>query len=143
MTLTGVGTGISELTTLAGTAELVPISRRGYYTAAVILTIIPFMPSVMYAQLIAAWCSWRYITVVTTGLAMVSLTMTFMFYSPPKPTLEINGTRSVQNKIGLVKKTDMLGGALSILGLAGIEVGLLGGGYAVRVGLDPSLECGG
>ncbi|KAH6855200.1 major facilitator superfamily domain-containing protein [Chaetomium sp. MPI-CAGE-AT-0009] len=109
MTLTGVGTGINELTALAGTAELVPLSRRGYYIAGMVLTVLPFMPSAMYAQLIAAYSNWRYISVVTTGWAFAGI--------------------GWKEKLALFNRTDFIGGFLSIVGLALFEVGILAGGY--------------
>ncbi|KAK4198409.1 major facilitator superfamily domain-containing protein [Triangularia verruculosa] len=124
MAISGLGTGVNELTALAGAAEIVPVSRRGYYVAAMILTILPFLPSVMYAQLISAYSSWRYIAVVTTGWAAIGLVMAFLFYHPP-PRID---THTVE-KAEVLKKTDWFGGFLSITGLVLVEVGLLGGGY--------------
>jgi hypothetical protein len=130
MAMTGVGTGINELTVIAGTSELVPISQRGYYLAAVTLTVAPYIPSVMYAQLIASRSTWRFIAVLTSGSALVAFAMTFMFYSPRLP----EGARrhsTVSAKMALVKKMDLFGGFLSISGLALLEIGILGGGYRV------------
>lgn len=124
MAISGLGTGINELTALAGAAEIVPVSRRGYYVAAMILTILPFLPSVMYAQLISAYSSWRYIAVVTTGWAAIGLVMAFLFYHPP-PRIDAHAGE----KSEVLKKTDWVGGFLSIAGLVLVEVGLLGGGY--------------
>ncbi|KAK3393041.1 putative efflux pump protein [Podospora didyma] len=125
MALTGIGAGINEITALAGTAELVPISQRGYYMAGVILTIVPFLPSVLFAQLIASSSTWRYIAVLTAGWAFVGVAMTVLFYAPPSPVIALD----LEGKIGLVKRTDLVGGLLSISGLAAFEIGLLGGGY--------------
>ncbi|KAK4155147.1 major facilitator superfamily domain-containing protein [Chaetomidium leptoderma] len=126
MTITGVGTGINELTALAGTAELVPLSRRGYYIAGMVLTILPFLPSAMFAQLISFHASWRYIAVVTSVWAFLGLVATVGFYSPPPRVRDLQGWRE---KVGLLKRTDVVGGVLSIVGLAGLEAGILGGGY--------------
>ena len=60
MAIAGVGAGVCELTALAGTAELAPTRNRGKYVAILMLTIIPFCPSVLWAQLIAAEAGWRY-----------------------------------------------------------------------------------
>ncbi|KAK1758484.1 fungal trichothecene efflux pump [Echria macrotheca] len=127
MAVSGIGTGICELTVLAGVSELVPISRRGYYLAAVTLSIIPFLPSVLFAQLIASNSSWRYIAVLTAGTAGLALAMAFVFYSPPLPIEHQERERG--DKFGLIKRMDFVGGFLSIAGVAGIEIGLLGGGY--------------
>ena len=129
MAVSGVGTGINELVVIAGTSELVPVSQRGYYLAAVGLAIIPLLPSVMYAQLISFSHTWRYIAILTSGLAAVALAITVVFYSPPPPSLERQ--RSREDDRSMLRNTDFLGGLLSIAGLAGVEVGLLGGGYQV------------
>ncbi|AEO54910.1 hypothetical protein MYCTH_98330 [Thermothelomyces thermophilus ATCC 42464] len=125
MTITGIGTGINELTSLAGTAELVPLSHRGYYIAGMVLTILPFMPSAMYAQLIASRSTWRYISIVTSVWAFLALVVTALFYFPPLRA-RVHGWK---DKVGLLKKTDFVGGLLSIAGLAAFEVGILAGGY--------------
>jgi predicted MFS family arabinose efflux permease len=130
MAITGVGTGINELTALAGTAELVPLSHRGYYIAGMVLTVLPFLPSVIYAQLIADHSTWRYISVVTAGWTVLGLLWTIVFYFPP-PRARVE---SWKEKKELLKRTDFVGGLLSILGLAGFEAGILMGGYQVRSG---------
>lgn len=132
MAVTGIGTGINELTALAGTAELVPLSQRGYYIAGMVLTVLPLLPSVMYAQMIAFHSTWRYIAVVTGVWAFLGLLSTVLFYSPP-PRVRLEGWKG---KIQLLKRTDFVGGLLSILGLAGFEAGLLMGGYQVSVSVS-------
>jgi len=127
MTITGIGTGINEMTSLAGTAELVPLSHRGYYIAGMVLTIFPFLPSAMYAQLIASRSTWRYISVVTSVWAFLSLVATVLFYFPPSRAR----LRGWKGKVDLLKRTDFVGGLLSIIGLTGFEVGILAGGYQV------------
>ena len=52
-TIAGAGAGICELTALAVTSELAPTRKRGKYVSILIFTIIPFVPSGLYAQLIA------------------------------------------------------------------------------------------
>jgi MFS family permease len=52
-TIAGAAAGISELTALAVTSELAPTRKRGAYVAVLIFTILPFVPSGVYAQLIA------------------------------------------------------------------------------------------
>lgn len=144
MAMTGVGTGVSELTVLAGVSELVPVSQRGYYLAAVTLSVIPFVPSVMFAQLISNTANWRYISVLTAGIAAVALGMTAMWYNPPPQSVEQRQER--QDKRKLAKKMDFAGGFFSIIGVVCIIMGLLGGGYQVRctpmfLPLDLSLKC--
>ncbi len=60
MAIAGVGAGVCELTSLAGTAELAPTRSRGKYVAVLMLSIFPFCPSVLWGQLIAAEAGWRY-----------------------------------------------------------------------------------
>lgn len=126
MAISGIGTGINEITVLAGTSELVPLSKRGYYLASVSATMIPYIPSVLYAQVISYTSSWRYIGTITIGASFIALVMTFLFYSPPKPSLD-----SVQTKGEILKKLDFIGGFLATAGLAIFEIGILGGGYPV------------
>ncbi|KAK0656487.1 fungal trichothecene efflux pump [Cercophora newfieldiana] len=128
MAMTGVGTGINELTVIAGTSELVPISQRGYYLAAVTLTVTPYIPSVMYAQLIASKSTWRFIAVLTSGSALIAFAMTFMFYSPPVPPAARRHS-TMSQRMTIVKNMDLFGGFLSIAGLSLLEAGILGGGY--------------
>jgi hypothetical protein len=52
-TIAGAAAGISELTALAVTSELAPTRKRGAYVAVLIFTIVPFVPSGFYAQMIA------------------------------------------------------------------------------------------
>jgi hypothetical protein len=129
MAITGVGTGINELTALAGTAELVPLSRRGYYLAGMVLTVLPFLPSVLYAQLIAHHSTWRYISVVTAGWTVIGLLATVVFYFPP-PRVRLE---TWKEKMHLLRRTDFVGGLLSILGLAGFEAGILMRGHQVSL----------
>ena len=142
MAISGTGTGINELTALAGTAELVPVKQRGYYVAGLIITMLPFIPSVLYAQLIASTSSegWRSISYVTGGWAFIGLIMTFCFYHPPPPRrarVANGGAAGEQeqgdrrNKREILGDMDFIGGVLSMLGLVAVEVGLLAGGYQV------------
>jgi hypothetical protein len=56
--------------------------------------------------------------------------MTFTFYSPPLPPVARRHS-TMSQKMALVKKMDLFGGFLSIVGLTLVEVGILGGGYRV------------
>ncbi|KAK4466950.1 major facilitator superfamily domain-containing protein [Cladorrhinum samala] len=148
MAISGTGTGINELTALAGTAELVPVKQRGYYVAGLIITMLPFIPSVLYAQLIASTSSegWRSISYVTGGWAFIGLIMTFCFYHPPPPRrarVANGGAAGEQeqgdrrNKREILGDMDFIGGVLSMLGLVAVEVGLLAGGYQSAQVLGP------
>lgn len=125
--MAGVGAGINELTALAVTAELVPTAKRGKYVAALIFTIIPFCPSVLWAQLIAYHSSWRYIGLFCALWAFIGFVMTAIFYLPP-PRVNSSGLRPRE----VVAQIDFVGGFLSISGLVLFVAGLLWGGYQVR-----------
>lgn len=65
----GAGAGMAELTALAVVSELAPTRKRGKYVAVLIFSIVPFVPSGLYAQLIAcmrlllAFYQWDKLTV--------------------------------------------------------------------------------
>ena len=128
MSLTGVGAGINELTAIAGTAELAPTSRRGSYIAVLVLTLVPFLPSVLYAQLIAAngSASWRYVGLLTNIWTALGLLAVILFYYPP-PRVNSQGL----SKQAIVARIDFVGGFLSITGIVLFNVGILFGGYQV------------
>ena len=50
--LMGVGAGLGELISLAVTGEIAPTKNRGIYIGGMIMTILPFCPAVLYAQLV-------------------------------------------------------------------------------------------
>ncbi|KAM7221053.1 MFS drug efflux pump [Rhypophila decipiens] len=130
MAVSGVGTGISELTVIAGVADIVPVSKRGYYTAFVTLSVLPFIPSVLWAQLIAYSSTWRYISLFTGLWSTVALVLTVLCYSPaspPPPRLEAGS--ETPSTFRLFMRLDWVGGIISIAGLACLEIGLLSGGY--------------
>lgn len=126
MVISGVGAGISELTALAGTAELAPTSKRGTYVAVLIATIFPFCPSVMWAQLISAYASWRYIGILTAGWSFLGLLCVLFFYFPP-PRVNSLGLSTSE----IVERIDFLGGFLSVAGVVLFVAGMLWGGYQV------------
>lgn len=137
MIISGVGAGISELTTLAGVADIVPVSKRGYYTAGVILSVLPFVPSVLWAQLIASRSTWRNIAGITGGVPALGLVLTFFLYHPPPPAT----SSRTQGFRDLLRSLDLVGGLFSIGGLVLFNYALMRGGYEVG-GLDkisPSL----
>ncbi|KAH8885612.1 MFS general substrate transporter [Thozetella sp. PMI_491] len=124
MVISGVGAGINELTALAGTAELAPTSKRGFYVSILIFTIVPFCPSVMWAQLIATHAGWRYIGVLTTVWCFLGLVSVLVFYFPPPRVNSLGlSKREIFNRI------DFIGGFLSIAGIVLFVAGLLWGGY--------------
>src|ERR1700742_2619763 len=82
MTFSGVGAVICELTSLAVTSELAPTRKRGKYVAILVFTIIPFCPSVLWAQLIAAHADWRWITLFCGLWALMGFLGVLFFYFP-------------------------------------------------------------
>ena len=126
MALAGVGAGINELTALAATSELAPTSKRGKYVAVLIFTILPFCPSVLWGQLIAANAGWRYCGALCGSWAAVGLIMTAVFYFPPP---RVNSQGLTRREV--LQQIDYLGGFLSIAGMILFLGGLQWGGYQV------------
>lgn len=128
MALAGIGAGIGELTALAATSELAPTAKRGKYVAVLVFTIVPFCPSVLWAQLIAYHSSWRYIGLLCGLWALISLAMTAIFYFPPPRVNSMGLTRRE-----IIEQIDFVGGFLSIAGMILFVGGLVWGGYMVLV----------
>ena len=126
MAIAGAGAGINELTALAVTSELAPTRKRGKYVAILVFTIVPFCPSVLWAQLIAAHGGWRYCGVLCGVWAAVGLIMTIIFYFPP-PRPNSKGL----TKMEIIKQIDFVGGFLSITGMLVFMAALQWGGYQV------------
>jgi hypothetical protein len=127
MTLAGVGAGIAELTALAVTSELAPTRKRGKYVAVLVFTIIPFCPSVLWGQLIAAHAGWRYCGVLVGVWNAIGFFGTLFFYfPPPRPN-----SRGLSRK-EIIAEIDFVGGFLSIVGMILFLGGLQWGGYQVR-----------
>lgn len=112
MALSGIGAGINELTALAVTSELTPTRKRGTYVALLIFTIIPFCPSVLWAQLIAAHSGWRYIGALCGAWSAAGFILTALFYFPP-PRVNSQGL----TKKEIIGRIDYIGGILSISGM--------------------------
>jgi hypothetical protein len=120
--------GVNELTALAVTSELAPVADRGKYVAVLVFSIVPFVPSVLYAQLIAYHSNWRYIGVFCGVWAFIGLVMTAVFYfPPPRANSEFTRHASSQRKLTyagdgmsrkeILRRIDYLGGLLSISGM--------------------------
>jgi len=124
MVFAGVGAGVNELTALAATSELAPTSQRGKYVAALVMTIIPFCPSVLWGQLIAYHSSWRWIGCFCAIWAFIGLVITAIFYHPP-PRVNSQGLSRRQ----VLKEIDYIGGLLSISGMLLFMMGMQWGGY--------------
>lgn len=112
MALSGIGAGIGELTALAVTSELAPTRKRGKYVAILVFTILPFTPSVLWGQLIAAHAGWRYCGALCGAWAAAGFIMTLLFYFPP-PRVNSEGLTGRQ----ILSQIDYVGGLLSISGM--------------------------
>ncbi|MCJ1278699.1 hypothetical protein MMC21_006516 [Puttea exsequens] len=123
MAIAGAGAGINELTALAVTSELAPTRKRGKYVAVLVFTILPFCPSVLWAQLIASHGGWRYCGLLCGAWAFVGLVMTIIFYHPP-PRVNSQGL----SKKEIIKQIDFVGGFLSIAGMLVFMAALQWGG---------------
>lgn len=134
MAIAGAGAGVNELTALAATSEMAPTRKRGAYVSALIFTIVPFCPSVLWAQLIAYYSHWRYVGAFCGAWSAFGLLVTIFFYFPP-PRVNSQGL----SKKEIIGRIDFVGGFLSITGLIVFLAGLQWGGYMVRLaGYPPS-----
>ena len=128
MAIAGAGAGINELTALAVTSELAPTRKRGKYVAILVFTIIPFCPSVLWSQLIAAHSTWRNCGALCGAWAALGLIMTIFFYFPP-PRVNSQGL----SKKDIVRQIDFVGGILSISGMLLFMMAMQWGGYQVGI----------
>ncbi len=119
MVLAGVGAGICELTALAGTGELVPTAKRGTYVGAIVFTILPFCPSVLYAQLISQASTWRWVGLFCALWQLIGLILVILFYWPPP---RHNSEGYTRRKI--LQRIDWIGGLLSVSGALLFLMGL-------------------
>ncbi|KAJ5720023.1 hypothetical protein N7493_006901 [Penicillium malachiteum] len=124
MAIAGAGAGVNELTALAATSEMAPTRKRGVYVAVLILTIIPFCPSVLWAQLIAYHSTWRYVGAFSGAWNAFGLLITIIFYFPPP---RVNSAGLSRKEV--ISRIDFMGGFLSITGLIVFLAGLQWGGY--------------
>ncbi|PVH97455.1 MFS general substrate transporter [Periconia macrospinosa] len=127
MVFAGVGAGINELTALAVTSELAPTSQRGKYVAILVFTIIPFCPSVLWAQLIASHSSWRWVGLFCGLWAFIGLALTAIFYHPP-PRPNSKG----MSRKKILAEIDYVGGFLSVSGMILFMMGMQWGGYQYK-----------
>ncbi|KAL9092008.1 MAG: hypothetical protein Q9159_001153 [Coniocarpon cinnabarinum] len=118
-TVMGAGAGIGELTALAVAGESAPTKKRGIYIGGIIITIIPYCPSVLYAQLITAHSTWRWVGCWTALWNLVGLILTAAFYFPPK-----RPNASGLSKWQIAKRLDYIGALLSTGGLTLFLAGL-------------------
>ncbi|OQV05048.1 hypothetical protein CLAIMM_09846 [Cladophialophora immunda] len=124
MTIAGGGAAIGELTALAGTAELVPVKKRGIYLACVTFFICPFFPYVLYSQLLSAHATWRWglwITFIYNAIFFVGV---LLFYFPDSHLLR----KGDLSRAEIAKRIDYVGAFFSITGVILFLVALQSGG---------------
>ncbi|CCT69545.1 related to MFS drug efflux pump [Fusarium fujikuroi] len=125
MSLAGAGAAVGELTALAGIAELVPVKKRGFYLALVTFFVIPFVPYVMYGQILSAYHTWRWgmwISLIYNGICLAVVALTYF------PQSHRRGEELP--KMEILKSIDYVGAFLSIVGLTLFLVALQAGGYS-------------
>lgn len=116
--LCGMGAGLNEFISYAGTAELVPIRKRGTYVGCLIFTILPFCPSVLWAQLIAKAASWRYVGIVVGTWNFLGLLLVIVFYRDP------SSKDLARRRSDAIRTIDYAGGFLSTAGVVLFILGL-------------------
>lgn len=126
MVIAGVGAGINELTALAATSEMAPAAKRGTYNSLLLLTILPFMPAGLYAQLISAYGTWRYNAIIPAVWNAFGFILVAFFYFPP-PRASTQGLTRKE----VFKSIDFGGGFLFISGIIVFLAGIQWGGYQV------------
>ncbi|CAA9961947.1 hypothetical protein CFE70_005347 [Pyrenophora teres f. teres 0-1] len=114
----GIGAGLNELIALAGTGEIVPIKDRSFYVGVIILTMIPFLPSSLYAHWIAQAGSWRYNGIFVGVWNFIGLILCIFFYRDPSRLTDTYTARDV------LRKVDFIGGFLSTAGITLFMMGL-------------------
>ncbi|KAL3481710.1 major facilitator superfamily domain-containing protein [Aspergillus californicus] len=127
MAFAGAGAAVEELTALAGTSELVPVAKRGFYLALVSGCLLPFTPYVLYSQLLSTHRTWRWgvwICLIWNGV----WTLVIILFYFPQPSLSRTETSRSDMMKQTVKKIDVVGGVLSITGVVLLLVALQSGG---------------
>ncbi|KAI8942834.1 hypothetical protein NX059_000874 [Plenodomus lindquistii] len=114
----GIGAGLNELIALAGTAEVVPVKDRGKYVGLVVITILPFCPSVLWAQLIAKASNWRFNGILIGVWNFIGLLLVVFCYKDPSRLTAEYTIRHV------LRELDYIGGILSTVGVTLFMMGL-------------------
>lgn len=122
--LLGFGAVVQELLAIAVVAECVPTSKRPMYAALVLCAIIPWTPSTLYSNWMAA-SSWRWIGCVLGIWNLLNMVIIWVFYRPPPRVNSLGLSRKE-----MVKRIDFVGGFLITAALVLFLVGLNWGGQA-------------
>jgi MFS family permease len=120
--LFGFGSVIQELLAITVVAEIVPAAKRSLYGALILCAIIPWSPGTLYANMIAE-TSWRWIGCMLAIWHAITLVIIAYFYRPP-PQLNPQGLARSE----LIRRIDVVGGALVTGGMVFFLVGLNWGG---------------
>ena len=96
---------------------MVPVRLRGFYVGMVVATILPFCPSVVYAQLIANASNWRYVGIPVGIWNALGLLGCIFFYKDPPRLTEGYSRREI------LRQVDWVGGFLSIGGITTFMMG--------------------
>lgn len=118
MVVCGLGAGLNELISLAGTSELVPVRKRPAYVGAVVATILPFCPAALWAQLIVLGSNWRWNGALIGAWNLVGLILVGFFYKDPAAAIQS------RPKMEVLKEIDYIGGFLSIVGVVLFMMGM-------------------
>lgn len=92
--------------------------------AILVFTILPFCPSVMWAQLIASHGGWRWCGLLCGVWAFIGFALTLVFYFPP-PRVNSIGLSNRE----IIQQIDFVGGFLSVAGMILFMAGMQWGGY--------------
>ena len=125
--LCGFGAGLNELIALSGAAELVPARLRGAYVGGIVFTILPFVPSTLYAQLITKASNWRYVGILVAVWNLIGLLLVVFAYKPP-PRPNSHG----RSRKEILRQIDYVGGLLSTAGTMCFMMGMQWGATQVR-----------
>ena len=99
------------------------------------LTILPFCPSVLYAQLIAEASNWRYNGILIGIWNFIGLLLCiFCYHDPSRLSAEYTATHVLQ-------RIDYIGGILSISGITCFMMGLQWGASQVSIRMDIKDDC--
>ena len=127
--ISGLGAGLNELIAIAGTAEMVPKAKRGTYVGLVVATILPFCPSVMWAQLISQASNWRYVGILVALWNLIGLVLCLVCYKDPARLTPWRPKKEILGEI------DYIGGLLSTFGVTCFMLGLQWGASQVCASL--------
>ncbi|KAF2108093.1 major facilitator superfamily domain-containing protein [Lophiotrema nucula] len=114
----GLGAGLNELIALAGTGEMVPVRKRAKYVGLVVFSIVPFIPSTLYAQLISKASGWRYNGIFVGVWNFIGLVLCIICYHDP-PRLHAGYTAK-----DVLCQVNYVGAALSTVGITLFIMGM-------------------